>query len=137
VTTTDLFADLKCRGITLCLEGEGIRVRSANRLTAELRRQLLARKPELLALLRSAAATVVDDEIVPIRGPIAVALAELPAALLETWEERAAIREYDGGLHRARAEVLALEDVRRQMSGRDLGAKGKFAAGDDDLTTCG
>ena len=32
------------------------------------------------------------------------------------WEERAAIREYDGGLPRYRAEVLALQDVLDAMS---------------------
>lgn len=35
-----------------------------------------------------------------------------PKALLESFEERAAIREFDGGLSRADAESAALEDLR-------------------------
>lgn len=35
----------------------------------------------------------------------------LPEDLLEAWEERAAIREYDGGFSRPHAEALALLDL--------------------------
>lgn len=35
-----------------------------------------------------------------------------PADLLERWSERAAIREYDGGMARDEAEAAAVEDVR-------------------------
>ena len=35
----------------------------------------------------------------------------LPEDLLEAWEERAAIREYDGGYSRPHAEALALLDL--------------------------
>jgi hypothetical protein len=35
----------------------------------------------------------------------------LPEELLEAWEERAAIREYDGGFSRPHAEALALLDL--------------------------
>jgi hypothetical protein len=50
--------------------------------------------------------------------------ADLPADLRDLWEERAAIREHDGGLARDRAEALALEDVLCQMHGRALGRDG-------------
>lgn len=36
------------------------------------------------------------------------------ADLLEAWEERAAMREFDGGQRRVSAEADALDDVRRQ-----------------------
>jgi hypothetical protein len=35
----------------------------------------------------------------------------MPAEFLEAWEERAAIREYDGGFSRPHAEALALLDL--------------------------
>jgi len=35
----------------------------------------------------------------------------MPEELLEAWEERSAIREYDGGLSRPHAEALALLDL--------------------------
>jgi hypothetical protein len=35
------------------------------------------------------------------------------AELIELWHERAAIREYDGGLDRERAEQAAYYDLRR------------------------
>jgi hypothetical protein len=38
-------------------------------------------------------------------------LDRLPEELLEAWEERAAIREYDGGYSRPHAEALALLDL--------------------------
>ncbi len=36
--------------------------------------------------------------------------------LLDAWNERAAIREYDGGQPRAAAEHDALEDLRRELA---------------------
>jgi hypothetical protein len=39
-----------------------------------------------------------------------------PLDVLELFLERAAIREYDGGLSRAEAERLAVEDVREMAS---------------------
>lgn len=41
--------------------------------------------------------------------------ASLPPEWHLLWDERAAIMEYDGGLHRERAEALALTDILRQM----------------------
>ncbi len=35
----------------------------------------------------------------------------LPEELIEAWQERAAIREYDGGFSRPHAEALALLDL--------------------------
>jgi hypothetical protein len=106
-------------------------------LPEDLRLALARHKPTLLSLLRSALAILDDSRPTFVAMPKGVTPADLPADEYETWVERAAIREYDGGLDRALAEALALEDVRPQMSGQALGAKGKFGAGDDDLTTCG
>jgi hypothetical protein len=40
---------------------------------------------------------------------------DLPVDWRFEWEERAAIREHDGGLPRERAEALALKDVIKMM----------------------
>ena len=51
----------------------------------------------------------------PVKGrvqtPPAVGPDDLPLDWRIAWEERAAIREYDGGLSRDRAEALALADI--------------------------
>ena len=47
----------------------------------------------------------------------------LPGHWWYVWEERAAIIEYDGGLHREQAEALALVDVMKQM--RSAGARSR------------
>lgn len=41
-----------------------------------------------------------------------------PLHLLEWFLERASIREFDGGLSRAEAERLALEDVANELEGK-------------------
>jgi hypothetical protein len=41
----------------------------------------------------------------------AVSPGDLPPDLHEAWQERAGIREFDGGLPRSQAEALALGDV--------------------------
>jgi hypothetical protein len=60
---------------------------------------------ELLGLLLPAAA---GDQV-------PVAPADLPADWHDAWGERAAVREYDGGLPRQQAEALALADILRQI----------------------
>lgn len=44
-----------------------------------------------------------------------VQVEDLDAEWRVRWEERAAIMEYDGGMHRERAEALALEEIQRLM----------------------
>ena len=44
-------------------------------------------------------------------APPIVSPADLPPDLYEYWQERAGIREFDGGLSRQEAETLALADV--------------------------
>jgi hypothetical protein len=41
-----------------------------------------------------------------------------PLDLLEWHTERSAIRQYEGGLSRAEADRLALEDVENELEGR-------------------
>jgi len=55
-------------------------------------------------------------EMLPVpRAPITPSPADLPEDWHLLWEERAAIREYDGGLPRERAEAAALAEVWQQM----------------------
>jgi hypothetical protein len=49
--------------------------------------------------------------------------ADLPAEWFLMWDERAAIREYDGGLPRERAEALALAEILEKM--RQTGSTGE------------
>ena len=50
----------------------------------------------------------------PTNEIVADLVSKLDANLVEAFEERAAIREFDGGLNRELAEALALLDVIRQ-----------------------
>jgi hypothetical protein len=54
MTPAELLQSLAGRGITLSVEGEGLRARPASRLTAEDRAAVQAHKPALLAMLRPA-----------------------------------------------------------------------------------
>ena len=40
--------------------------------------------------------------------------------LVELWEERAAVAEYDGGLSRGKAELQAANEIARSLPGRAL-----------------
>jgi hypothetical protein len=55
--------------------------------------------------------------------PLRAALMEHKANILFDFEERSAIREYDGGLSRAEAERLAAGDILNASSNREKGAK--------------
>ena len=50
----------------------------------------------------------------PVTEVVADLISKLDANLVEAFEERAAIREFDGGLNRELAAALALLDVIRQ-----------------------
>jgi hypothetical protein len=66
--------------------------------------------------------TIFDpDREVPRVARTRSALDDLPLEWHEAWDERAAIREHDGGMPRELAEALALRDVLEQI--RDLGQK--------------
>jgi hypothetical protein len=60
--------------------------------------------------------TIFDpDREVPRVAQTRPALDDLPLEWHEAWDERAALREYDGGLPREVAEARALQDVLEQM----------------------
>jgi len=88
MTATALLTHLRTRGVAVCAVGSQLEltVPRGDRLTADLLAQVRALKPELLGLL---------------------------GAETELYEERAAVREYDGGLSRPVAERLARRDVER------------------------
>jgi hypothetical protein len=53
----------------------------------------------------------VDAEPDAPKPPPVVSPSDLPPDLYELWQERAGIRQFDGGLPREQAEALALTDV--------------------------
>jgi hypothetical protein len=60
----------------------------------------------------------------------------IPDDVIERWEERAAIREHDGGQPRADAELAAFDDVRTEMELALVAGprRGPRAAGDPSHT---
>jgi len=63
--------------------------------------------PDLIERLRKRRS---DSQVAPPPSP-----ADLPTEWWELWDERAAIREHDGGLPREWAEAAALGDVLQAM----------------------
>jgi hypothetical protein len=59
--------------------------------------------------------SIFDPDRKPVVEPIEMTPAELPGDWHVLWDERAAIREFDGGLPREQAEMLALQDVMELM----------------------
>lgn len=88
MTPTELLDRLKARGITLRATDGRIQANRPNDILADERELVRQHKAELLALLQA------GDE-------------------REFFEERAAIREFDGKLDRADAELLAARDCGR------------------------
>ncbi|WP_027794284.1 hypothetical protein [Paraburkholderia acidipaludis] len=62
--------------------------------------------------------TTRDDESTPTDPAVAARVAEYDEDAREWFVERAAIREFDGGLPRPEAERLALEDTERWLARR-------------------
>ncbi len=63
----------------------------------------------------------------PLNEVVADLVSRLDSNLREAFEERASIRQYDGGLNRELAEALALLDVIRQYPKEALRQFGKTA----------
>ena len=59
--------------------------------------------------------TIFDPNRVP-QSPSDLTPTDLPPEWHLAWDERAAIREFDGGLPREHAEALALRDILAEMS---------------------
>ncbi len=104
MTPDTLLESLRGRDIRLSANGDRLRVDAPRgRLTAELRDTLRQHKRELLALLR---VPVGDGQITP---------NDLPVEWRLEWEERAAIREYEGGQAREHAEAEALQEITERI----------------------
>ena len=93
-----LLEQARLAGLTVIVQGDKLIIRGPRR-AGSVAEQLLAHKGEVIDAL-----TV--ESLTP---------AVLPSDWHLLWDERAAIREYDGGLPRERAEALALLDVLQQM----------------------
>jgi hypothetical protein len=99
MSTLDFLQDLENRGVVLSPRNGKLKVDApVGALTDDDRTLLSQHRTELLDLL-------IDD----------TAPADLPPEWHQRWDERAAMMEYDGGLHRERAEALALKDILQQM----------------------
>ena len=102
MTSTNLLARLTARGIMLRAVDDRIQAKPMSSLLPDEREQLQQFKAELLTLLR-------------VDGPAT----QQPDQLDEFLEERAGIREFDGGLSRADAEYLAARDCSRGQTACD------------------
>jgi len=91
MTAEDLLAEAQAAGLTVQARDGRLIVRGPSMTEPELVRALLDSKAELMPVLLS-----------------------LTPADLVTFDERAAIAEYDGGLSRADAERLAWAELDRQ-----------------------
>lgn len=97
ITTQDLLIALFRKGVAVWQEEDGIHV--LGRITSDEQQTLKEIKPEILTLLRHW------------DGFVESVLAGCDFGVIEDYDERSCIREYDGGLTRARASAEALADV--------------------------
>src|SRR5262245_8328500 len=126
MSARELLAALASEGVSVAAEGDALVVRPGSRLTDDMRLRLRAAKGELLALLSGrpvpvSGVSLVSSPAFERETPTAREGAEIsptlkkasapdPAWWRELFEERAAIREHDGGLRRPDAEGGALAD---------------------------
>jgi hypothetical protein len=96
MTARDIITSAQAIGAELWADGATLRWRCPGGLPEELKAVLVAHKPQLLALLSSAPALSSEDH----------------EAIEEAIEERAAIREHDGGESRETAEREARSAMR-------------------------
>jgi hypothetical protein len=94
-----LLQEARAAGLTVTAEGEHLRIRGPREAEPIVQR-LIAHKPDVLTALALETLSPTD----------------LPADWHFLWDERSAIMEHDGGLHRERAEALALTDIVRAMN---------------------
>jgi hypothetical protein len=102
----ELIAKAEGLGVHLVADGSHLRCKYESRFPEELKAELVAHKPVLIAYLLGFA----DGTACRIDSP-----ADLPSEWRLEWEERSAIMQYDGGLPREQAEHLALKDIVQQM----------------------
>jgi hypothetical protein len=100
-----LASELQRRGIQLKADGDRLRCRPRSRLTQDLLDRIKRLKPALLSIL---ATSGTNADVRP---------EDLPLDWRIEWEERAAIRQYDGGQTRAEADVEALREILVMVQG--------------------
>jgi hypothetical protein len=102
MSVADLLTVFRARGVEVFVAEGRLRYRApVGALTEDLRAAAAAHRAELLALLTAPIPVLSWDD--------------LPADWRLAFEECAAIMEYDGGLPRERAEVMALKIILEEM----------------------
>ncbi len=96
-SAADLLAELDALGVQLEADGERLRYRPREKVTADLAGRMKMHKAELLAVLATRKTA----------GRLLEVAATWPADWRELWEERAGIAEYDGNMPRPLAEDWA------------------------------
>lgn len=107
-----LLHELKSRGLELQPAGDRLRYRPIEAMTPELAEQVKARKAEILALLTGLPIRP-EEQAKSRHEPID--WTTLPGDWICWFEERAAVREYDGGQPREHAEAEALRETIEAM----------------------
>ena len=103
-----LVQQAQAAGLTVAVEGDRLRIRGPRR-SEPMARRLLEQKPLVLAAL-SSSSTAPTVAPVP-EGGQEIIVADLPADWGLEFEERAAIREFEGGQLREHAEAEALREI--------------------------
>jgi len=119
MTTADLMAELRRRGIELKADGNRLRFRPVSAVPPDLRAAMTEHKAEILAVLAGDDLPIVDPP-----GTWAKRAAGLLAGiddpdrradLREAFEHRAGVCEFDGGLSRDGAEALAYREIAAKL----------------------
>lgn len=113
----ELLAELGRRGIEMRADGDRLQFRPAAALTPDLSARVKEHKPALLAILADDPGEIVPDD--------------LPHKWREMYEERAAIRHFDGGQALEHAEAEALRETLAAM--RRLAEQERNGHSDDGI----
>jgi hypothetical protein len=105
-----LLAEIRAAGAVVGLDRGVLRVRVPKGvLTAAQRELLVGYRAAIICLLAEPAGDLTSRDMSRTVPPVTVA--NLPASLKAAFEERAAIAEFEGGLDRAAAELLAWDEL--------------------------
>lgn len=123
---TDLLADLDQRDIELVADGDKLRFRPRSAVDDALMQRIRRHKPELLLIADGGELVSEVYQLDLLRRRLATAIRtarrdgdhDRARELREHFNERAAIREHDGGMTRPDAEAAAVGDV---LDGDDKG----------------
>ncbi len=100
-SSIELLAELERRGIEMRANGDRLQFRPVAALTPDLTERLKAHKPGLLAILADDSSRVSPED--------------LPPEWRDMYEERAAIRHFDGGQALEHAEAEAFRETLAAM----------------------